>query len=67
MPSVHPYVLINYLAPGHAGDRLTATAQEVSLTGRSGVYDVHVINQNGTVIAEFRGMSRAIKGQHFEE
>ncbi len=59
--------LINYLAPGKQGDRLTALAREVSLTGRSGIYDVTVTNQDGQKIAEFRGMSRAIKGQLFEE
>ncbi|TBX21541.1 hydroxyphenylacetyl-CoA thioesterase PaaI [Nioella sediminis] len=58
---------ITYVAPGRVGDRLTATAREISLTGRSGIYDVTVTNQNGTVIAEFRGNSRAIKGQLFEE
>jgi acyl-CoA thioesterase len=58
---------INFIAPGHLGDRLTATAREVSLTGRSGIYDATVKNQDGKVIAEFRGMSRAIRGQLFEE
>jgi acyl-CoA thioesterase len=41
---------------------LTATASEKSRTGRSGLYDVTVANQNGTVIAEFRGNSRTTKG-----
>ncbi|MBU2981318.1 hydroxyphenylacetyl-CoA thioesterase PaaI [Lentibacter algarum] len=58
---------ITYLAPGALGDRLTATAREVSLTGRSGIYDVTVSTGAGTVIAEFRGHSRAIKGQLFED
>jgi acyl-CoA thioesterase len=59
--------MISYLAPGRLGDVLTATATELSLTGRSGIYDVKVTNQNAIVIAEFRGFSRAIKGQLFEE
>lgn len=58
---------INYLAPGRKGDLLTATANEVSLKGRSGIYDVRVTNQENIVIAEFRGMSRAIGGQNFQE
>ena len=58
---------INFVAPGQLGDRLSATAVERSLTGRSGIYDVTVTNQDGRTIAEFRGMSRAIKGQLFEE
>ena len=58
---------ITYTAPGRLGDRLTATATEVALTGRSGIYDVSVTNQDGIVIARFRGLSRAIKGQYMAE
>ncbi|MGJ8616546.1 MAG: hydroxyphenylacetyl-CoA thioesterase PaaI [Sulfitobacter sp.] len=58
---------ITYIAPARLGDRLTATAREVSLTGRSGITDVRVTNQDGQTIAEFRGASRAIKGQLFSE
>ncbi len=58
---------ITYLSPAKQGDRLTATAREVSLTGRSGLYDVSVTAPDGRVVAEFRGGSRQIKGQHFEE
>ena len=58
---------ITYTAPGRLGDRLTADAREISLTGRSGIYDVTVKNQDDLVIAEFRGLSRAIKGHLFEE
>ncbi|WP_193140909.1 hydroxyphenylacetyl-CoA thioesterase PaaI [Meridianimarinicoccus sp. MJW13] len=59
--------MITYTAPARAGDILTATAHEVSLTGRSGIYDVRVTNQKGETIAEMRGLSRSIKGQLFEE
>lgn len=58
---------INFIASAQIGDHLTATATEVSLTGRSGIYDVRVTNQTGKVIAEMRGMSRTIKGQLFPE
>lgn len=58
---------ISYLAPGHMGDTLRAEASEVSLRGRSGLYDVTVTNQNGQMIAAFRGASRALKGTVFEE
>ena len=58
---------ISYLAPGREGDVLTARAREVSLNGRSGLYDVTVTNQDAVVIAEFRGASRAIRGQLFDE
>jgi len=53
---------IDYLAPGKLGDVLTATAQERSRSGRTGVYDVQVENQNGQVIALFRGKSYQIRG-----
>jgi acyl-CoA thioesterase len=59
--------MITYTAPAQIGDTLTATAREVSLTGRSGIYDVRVSNQDGKTIAEMRGLSRAIKGQLFTE
>lgn len=65
--TVAQHSTISFIAPGHIGDRLTATASEVSLTGRSGIYDVRVSNQDGKTIAEMRGMSRAIKGQLFTE
>ncbi len=58
---------ITYLAPGHLGDRLTATATEVSLAGRSGLYDVAVTNQDDVLVARFTGLSRAVRGQLFEE
>lgn len=56
---------INFVAPGFEGDVLTATAKEVAVYGRSGIYDTRVENQDGKLIAEFRGNSRQIKGTHF--
>ncbi|MEM6371161.1 MAG: hydroxyphenylacetyl-CoA thioesterase PaaI [Pseudomonadota bacterium] len=58
---------ITYLAPAPAGATLTATATEVARTGRSGTYDVTVTTENGEKIALFRGLSRTIAGQHFDE
>ncbi|MCV6595217.1 MAG: hydroxyphenylacetyl-CoA thioesterase PaaI, partial [Silicimonas sp.] len=52
--------MITYLRPGQLGDRLLAEAREISLSGRSGLTDVTVTNQDGAVVAEFRGQSRAI-------
>ena len=57
---------ITYLAAGKVGDRLTARAREVQLRGKSGIYDVTVTREDGTVIAEFRGQSRAIPGSLFD-
>ncbi len=62
--TVGQHASITYLAPGRLGDRLTAAAREVSRQGRSGVYDVRVTNQDGQHIAEFRGLSRTVKGTH---
>jgi acyl-CoA thioesterase len=57
---------ITFITPAQRGDRLTATARQVSQKGRGRLYDVSVINQNGEQIAEFRGHSRTIKGTHVE-
>jgi acyl-CoA thioesterase len=53
---------ITFLAAAQVADTLTATAREVHLRGRGGVYDVSVANQAGERIAEFRGHCRAITG-----
>ena len=58
---------ISFVSPGALGDTLTARAKELSLIGKNGIYDVTVINQDGRVIAELRGCSRAIRGQLFDE
>jgi acyl-CoA thioesterase len=52
---------ISFIKPGKLGDRLTATAREISRTGRSGIYDVRV-SADDTVIAELRGHSRTVGG-----
>ncbi len=48
---------INYSATAGEGDTLTATAEERSLSGRIGICDVTVTNQQEVVIAHFRGTS----------
>jgi acyl-CoA thioesterase len=53
---------ISFIRPGKLGDRLVATAREISRSGRSGIYDVRVTTDDGEVIAEFRGHSRVIGG-----
>lgn len=67
LSTVAQHTSISFLAPGQLGDRLIATAREVSLTGRSGIYDVTITRADGTQIAEFRGMSRQVRGTHFDE
>ena len=53
---------IDYLAPGHAGDLLTAEAVEQALAGKTGVYDVKVSNQEGRTVALMRGKSHRVAG-----
>jgi acyl-CoA thioesterase len=52
---------ISFIKPGKLGDRLVATAKELSWTGRSGIYDVRV-TVDGVAIAELRGHSRTVGG-----
>jgi acyl-CoA thioesterase len=52
---------ITFIRPGKLGDKLVATAREISRSGRSGIYDVRV-TIGDAVIAEFRGHSRVIPG-----
>ena len=52
---------ITFIRPGKLGDRLVATAREISRSGRSGIYDVRV-TAGDVVIAEFRGHSRVVGG-----
>ena len=59
--------MISFLNPTHEGDILIAEARETSLNGKNGIYDVRVMNQHNEVVAEMRGMSRAIKGQVFQD
>lgn len=54
---------ISFISPGHAGDVLTAVAQERTRYGRNGIYDVTVYRETDggrTVLAEFRGRSRTV-------
>ncbi|MFK0161090.1 hydroxyphenylacetyl-CoA thioesterase PaaI [Rhizobium sp. NPDC090279] len=60
--TVGQHCSVTYIAPAFKGDRLTATAREVSRRGRGGIYDIAITNQEGEQIAEFRGHSRTVKG-----
>jgi acyl-CoA thioesterase len=57
---------INFLAPAHLGDMLTARGHARQQGSRSGVYDVEVANQTGKLIAVFRGRAARIKGHFFD-
>ena len=54
---------VEIVAPGRLGDVLTATAVEVSKSGRMGVYDVDVRNQRDERVVAFRGRSYTMKGK----
>jgi len=53
---------IDFIAPAREGDVLTAVGHERSASGRTGIYDIEVVNQRGEKIAFFRGKSYRIKG-----
>lgn len=54
---------IEYLAPGFEGDLLQAEASEQARSGKTGVYDIIVTNQDDKKIALFRGKSHQLKGE----
>lgn len=64
--AVAQHCSITFIVPALRGDRLIAQAQVNSRFGRSGIYDIRVTREDGEAIAEFRGHSRTIKGQHLE-
>jgi acyl-CoA thioesterase len=54
---------IHLMSGARLGDVLTASATELSKGGRTGVYDIVVVNQRGEQIAAFRGRSYTMKGK----
>ena len=58
---------IEFVAPAFLGDVLTAEGVEQALKGRTGVYDMKVVNQKNEPIAFFRGKSATIKGLLVED
>ncbi|MGN6667017.1 MAG: hydroxyphenylacetyl-CoA thioesterase PaaI [Trinickia sp.] len=53
---------IEFLRPVHGGEVLTAEAVEQTVQGRTGIYDIRVVNGADEVVAMFRGKSAHIKG-----
>jgi acyl-CoA thioesterase len=66
-PAVAQHCTVTYVAPGRLGMRLMAEAQERQRGERSGIYDVTVRDEAGTIIAEFRGHSRTLPGSLIAE
>jgi acyl-CoA thioesterase len=52
---------IDFLAPARTGERLFATAKELWRSRRTGLYEIEVTNQSGTLVALFRGRSHQLK------
>ena len=53
---------IHYIRPVMAGTVLTARARRLAEAGRSGIYDVLVLDEQEQVVATFRGQSRTVGG-----
>ena len=60
--TVAQHCTVTFLSPAKLGNRLSAAAVERSRAGRNGIYDIRVTDQDGGLIAEFRGHSRSIQG-----
>lgn len=54
---------ITFTAPARVDDLLTAIAHERSRAGRTGVYDVEVHRDDGTIVALFRGNAYQARGE----
>jgi len=57
---------IDFIAPAFLGDELTISARELSRSGRTGTYAIEINNQNGDLIALFRGKSYRVRGSVLE-
>jgi phenylacetic acid degradation protein PaaD len=58
---------IEFLAPGREGDRLRAIAVERWRAGRAGIYEIEVRNQQGELVALFRGRSHQTAGRLIDD
>ena len=58
---------IDFLAPTQVNDRLVALAEERQRGRRSGTYDVSVKNQDGELVALFRGRSVSLNDRLLDE
>ena len=65
--TVAQHCSVSFIRPALPGERLIATATECQRSGRSGIYDVMLHNQNNDLVAVFRGHSRTVKGQHLAD
>lgn len=47
---------INHIKPTKEGDSLIAEAKEINVTNKTGLYEIKVKNQDGELVALFKGM-----------
>ncbi len=66
-PMVAASAGIDFLAPTARGERVTATATEVSRGARHGIYDVAVTDAAGRVLAQFRGRCSRLRAPRLAE
>ncbi len=59
--SVSQHCSIAYLRPAKLGETIVARAALSSAVGKTSVYDVHVTNDGGDMIADFRGIARELR------
>ena len=65
--AVAQHCSITFLRPGRVGEMLRAEAQERVRAGRTGITDVRVLGEDGTVVAEMRGQSRTTRESFLPE
>ncbi len=65
--TVAQHCSIDFIKPAFEGEVLVASARERQKSGRSGIYDITITREVGDVVAEFRGNSRTIRGQHLPQ
>ncbi len=58
---------IEFLAPAREGDLLRAIAVERWRAGRAGIYEIEVRNQQGELVALFRGRSHQMAGRLIDD
>ena len=58
---------ITYICPVMESEVLVSEAKEIKKFGRSAIYDVSIVNQKKDLVAVFRGHSREIGGNIFQE
>ena len=56
-------ISVDFVAPAHEGDELSACCEQRTQQARTGVYDVVVRNQHGHTVALMRGRSHRLKGR----